>query len=134
MVPRRASSGERASAGARAAGLEMREDLVDHRRLGDERDDPHGAVARGTRERVDFEDLLQQGRPAAGGLRGRESWRGDDHGRRRRQGFRRTPHSARAVGVPAIVPRGDVPLVRNVDQDPREELQRVDGLGVSSPE
>jgi hypothetical protein len=36
------------------------EDLVDHRRLREERDDPHRAVAGGTREGVDLEDLLEQ--------------------------------------------------------------------------
>ncbi len=34
------------------AGTEEREDLVDHRRLGDERDDPHRPATRRTRERV----------------------------------------------------------------------------------
>jgi hypothetical protein len=37
----------------------MREDPIDHRHLGDERDDPHGAMAGGTRERVDA-TLFQQ--------------------------------------------------------------------------
>ena len=32
------------------------------------RDDSHGTVARRARERVDLEDLLEQGRPAAGGM------------------------------------------------------------------
>jgi len=44
------------------------EDLVDHRRLGDEGDDAHRTVAGRTRQRVDVEDLLQQGRPPAGGF------------------------------------------------------------------
>ncbi|WP_434481137.1 hypothetical protein [Gemmatimonas sp.] len=48
-----------------SAGSAVGEDLVDHRRLGDECDDAHGAVAAGTRERVDLEDLLKQGRPPA---------------------------------------------------------------------
>jgi hypothetical protein len=64
----------------RGAGAEVREDLVDHRRLGDEGDDAHRAVAGGTGERIDFEDLLQEGRPSVGGLRGRQSWRGDNRG------------------------------------------------------
>ena len=51
--------------GARAAGPERREDLIDHRRMGEERDDPHGAMAGRARERVDLEDLLKQGRPPA---------------------------------------------------------------------
>jgi hypothetical protein len=38
------------------------EDLVDHRRLGNERDDAHRAVAGRTRERVDLNELLQEGR------------------------------------------------------------------------
>ncbi len=56
----------------------MREDPVDHRGLGDERDDPQGAMAGRARQRVDLEDLLQERRPPAGRLGGRESWRGDD--------------------------------------------------------
>ena len=39
---------------ARGAGPEVREELVDHRRLGDERDDAQRAVAGRTRERVDL--------------------------------------------------------------------------------
>jgi len=62
----------------RCAGAEVREDLVDHRDLEDARDDPHGAMAGRAREWVDLEELLEQRRPPAGGLRGGESWRGDD--------------------------------------------------------
>ena len=40
-----------------------------------------------------------------------------------------TPQPARAVGVPAVVPRGHVALVGNVDQHPRQELQGVLGFG-----
>ena len=40
-----------------------------------------------------------------------------------------TPHSARKVGVPTVVPRGDVALVRNVHEDAGEELERVGGFG-----
>jgi hypothetical protein len=49
----------------RGAGPEVREDLVDHRRLGDERDEAHRAVAGRTRERVDLNELLQEGRRRA---------------------------------------------------------------------
>ena len=51
----------------RRAGAEVGEELVDHGRLREERDDPHRAVAGGTRERVALDKLLQQGRPPAGG-------------------------------------------------------------------
>ncbi len=64
----------------RGAGPEMREDPVVHRRLGDERDDPHGAMAGRARERVDLEELLPEGPSSAGGLGRRESWGGDDQG------------------------------------------------------
>ncbi len=47
-----------------------------------------------------IEDLLEQRRPAARGLAGRESWRGDDLGRHRRRRLRHAPHAARTVGVP----------------------------------
>jgi len=40
--------------GRRRAGAEVREDLVDHRRLRDARHDPHGTVAGRAREWVDF--------------------------------------------------------------------------------
>ena len=56
----------------RGAGAEVREDLIDHRRLRDEGDDPHRAVAGRAREGVDFKDLLQERRPPAAGLGGRE--------------------------------------------------------------
>ena len=49
----------------RRAGAEGREDLVDHRGLRDERDAAHDAVAGGTREGVDLEDLLEQRRRRA---------------------------------------------------------------------
>ena len=52
----------------RHAGAEVREDLVDDRRLRDAGDDAHRAVAGGTREGVHLEDLLQEGRPSAGGV------------------------------------------------------------------
>ncbi len=57
-APRGVGRGRRASA-------EVGEDLVDHRRLGDERDDAHHAVAGRTRERVDLNELLQEGRRRA---------------------------------------------------------------------
>ncbi len=50
---------------ARGAGPEVREDLVDHRRLSNERDDAHRAVAGRTRERVDLKELLEQRRRRA---------------------------------------------------------------------
>ena len=43
------------------AGPTVGEDLVDHRRLGDERDEPHGPVTRRTREPVDLEELPEEG-------------------------------------------------------------------------
>ncbi|WP_439643985.1 hypothetical protein, partial [Gemmatimonas sp.] len=49
----------------RGAGPERREDLIDHRRLGEERDDPHGAMAGRARERVDLEELLEERRREA---------------------------------------------------------------------
>ena len=49
----------------RHAGAEVREDLVDHRPLGNERDEAQRAVAGGTRERVVLEDLLEQRRRRA---------------------------------------------------------------------
>ena len=78
----------------------MGEDLVDHRPLRDERDDPHRPATRRTRERVDLKDLLEQGGPPAGGLGRRESGRGDDGGWPVRRGGRRlVPHAAGAVGI-----------------------------------
>jgi len=49
----------------RGAGAEVREDLVDHRRLGADGDETHRAVAGGAREGIDCEDLLQQRRRRA---------------------------------------------------------------------
>jgi hypothetical protein len=53
---------------AGGAGPKVCEDLVDDRRLRDERDDPHRTLAGRAREGIDFEDLLEEGRPAATGL------------------------------------------------------------------
>ena len=84
--------------GSGGAGAEVRHDLVDHRRLRDEGDDPHDAVARGARERVDLEELLEERRPPAGGLRRRQSWRVHDRQRcTGRDGLLLGPHPARAV-------------------------------------
>ena len=47
---------------ARGAGAEVREELVDHRRLRHERDEAQRAVAGRTRERVDLNELLEQRR------------------------------------------------------------------------
>ena len=107
----------------------MSQDLVDHGPLRDEGDEAHGAVARWARERVDCEALLPPGRPAVGRLGRLPSWRGDDHGRRiGHDGLGLAAHAARAIGVPAVVPRGHVALVRNVGQRPRQELQGVRGF------
>ncbi len=68
--------------------------------------------------------------PPARGLGGREPRRG--HHRHRSigtGGLCLTTYPARAVGIPAIVPRGHVALVRDVDQHARQELQRVGCLG-----
>ena len=43
------------------AGPKVGEDLVDRRRLGDKGDAAHRAVAGGTRERVDLEEMLEEG-------------------------------------------------------------------------
>jgi len=84
----------------------MREDPVDHRGLGDARDDPHGPATRRARQRVDLEDLLQQGRPPAGRLGRRQPGCGNHRGPIVRCGGRRLPpHAPRAIGIPAIVPR-----------------------------
>ena len=80
--------GERLTGGA---GTEVREALVDHRRLGDDGDDARRAVAGGLRERVDLEALLEQDCPPARGLGRRQPWRGND---RRRP----PPSPARHVG------------------------------------
>jgi hypothetical protein len=112
------------------AGPEVGEDWVDHRRLGDAGDEAPRAVAGRARQRVDLENLLEQGRPPAAGLGRRESGRGDDHGRRlERGGLSLTSHPTRTVGIPARVPRGDVALVGDVHQHPGQELERVGGLG-----
>ena len=62
LVSCRASTG---ALGRRRAGPEVGEDLVDHRRLRDERDEAHDAVAGGIREGVDLEELLEQRRRRA---------------------------------------------------------------------
>ena len=76
-------------------------------------------------------ELLQEGRPPAGRFRGCQPWGGHDHRRPlRRSRLGPAARAARPVGIPAIVPRRHVALIRDVDQHPREELQRVGGFGV----
>jgi hypothetical protein len=112
------------------ARAEVGEDLVDHRGLGDEGDDPHRAMAGRARERVDFEDLLKQGRPPAGGLGRRQPWRRDEGERPFPRGRHHLlPHATRPIGIPAVVPRRDVARVGDVHEHPGEELERVGGLG-----
>jgi hypothetical protein len=112
------------------AGPEVGEDLVDHRRLGDAGDDAYRAVAGRARQRVHLKDLLEERRPTAAGLGRRESGRGDHGGWPvRGGGCRLVPHATGAVGIPAIVPRGDVALVGDVHQHPGQELERVGGFG-----
>ncbi len=88
------------------------------------------AVAGGTCERVDLEDLLKQGRPPAGRLaRGQRSC-GDDRRRPVGSGRRRLlAHASRTVGIPPVVRRRDVAFVGDMAPRPGQELQRVDGLG-----
>jgi len=70
------------------------------------------------------------GSPSGGWPRRRQPRRGDDRGRPVRcRRLRLPPHAAGAIGIPAVVPRRDVPLVGDVDQHPRQELERVHGLG-----
>ena len=130
---RRTGLGRVTRAGVRLTGgaaAEVGEDLVDHRRLRDEGDDPHRALTRRARERVDLEDLLEERGPPAAGLGRREAWHGEDGGwRLERDGLRLPSQPARAIGIPAGVARRDVALVRDMHQDPGQERERVDGLG-----
>lgn len=109
--------------GCRVAGAEVRQDLIDPAACVMNATIRIGPRQLGARERVDLEDLLQEGRPPTGGLgrgqprRGHDGHRGIDGG-----GLRLGAHAARAVGIPAVVPRGHVALVRDVDQHPGEEL------------
>lgn len=113
------------------ACAQVRQDLVDHGRLGNERHDPHRADASGARERVDLEDQLQQCRPAAGGIGGGQPRRGHgQHGRIGSGGLRPAAHAAGAVGIPAIVLRGDLPLVGDVNED---RARNSSGSAVSVP-
>ncbi len=54
----------------RGAGAAVREDLVDHRGLGDARDDPHGPATGRAGQRVNFEELRQERRRSAGTMAG----------------------------------------------------------------
>lgn len=80
--PGRRHPGRWRTARPSGTGPEVRQDLVDHRALGDDRHDPHGALARRARERVHLEELPQECRPAAGGLGGCGPGWGDDRPRR----------------------------------------------------
>jgi len=48
-----------------ALGREVLQDLPNHPRLGDERDDPHRGAAAGAHERIDLVDPADQIRPPA---------------------------------------------------------------------
>ena len=68
-------------------------------------------------------------RPPAGGLRRRQPRRGNHRGWPVRRCWRRLPpHAPPAIGIPPVVPRGDMALVGDVDQHPRQKLQRLHGL------
>ena len=55
---------------------------------------------------------------------------GDDRRRHHPdRGLSLVPHTTRAVGVPAIVPCGDVDIVRDVDQHPSQQGERLHGPG-----
>lgn len=72
-------------------------------RLGDERDEPHRAMAGRARERVDLGNLLQEGRQSAGGLGRRESWGGDDQEWRIGCcGLGLSPHAARTIAERSV--------------------------------
>ncbi|MFN8718870.1 MAG: hypothetical protein ACK5XT_04390 [Gemmatimonas sp.] len=83
----------------RRAGAEVGEDPVDDGRLRDAGDDPHRALARRARERVDLEDLPEERRLPAAGLGWRESGCGHDGGWPVRGGGRRHPLALFATGL-----------------------------------
>ena len=74
----RVEGGFRAPDRAPAPPRVRRQDLIDRRRLRNDRHDPHGAVAGRAPEGVDLEALLPQRRPPAGGLGRRQARRGND--------------------------------------------------------
>jgi len=61
---------------------EVRENSIDHRRVGRARHDLHGAVAGRARTESTREDVPQHCRTTAGDLARLQPWRGDDRGRR----------------------------------------------------
>jgi hypothetical protein len=85
----------------------------------------------GVQERARRPKLLEAyGGSGGRGLGRRQPWRGDDGGRPVRGGGRcLVPHATRAVGIPAVVPRRDVPFVGDVHEHSCQELQWVGGLG-----
>ncbi len=107
------------SAAPRVAALlaEVRQDLVDHRGLRDERHDPHGPVmvpwhvghASGSTSKICCSNAAHRCVASVGASRGGG-------------GLRPAPHPARPIGVPPVLPRGHLPLVRDVGQHPREKL------------
>ena len=77
----------------------------------------------------DLDYPMEQARPAPSGLGWRQPSGGDDRRRYPRLDRRGLPaHPARAILLPAIVPRGEVALIWDVDQHVSKELQRVGGL------
>ncbi len=108
----------------------MRENLVDYRALGNEREDPHGATTGRTGERVHFVDAPQELGPPPPRLAERQRLALGDLDRCGLDvgGGRLATDAAWPIGVPPVIARHHLVLVRDVRHEAREELQRIDGL------
>ena len=103
----------------------MVDDSIHHLMVGEERDDLHGAAAVRTKHRVNLIDLTDHLSPALGGD-GPELLLDNEEGRKRQSRLLDLP--SMGVGVEAIVRHGDLALVRDMGDDPGDELQIIHRL------
>jgi hypothetical protein len=125
---RSAVGGPRRAAGTPASAANVLEDPVDHCALSNEGDDPHVASAGGAAERIDLEQLPEEFSQAPARFTEREQHGRSDERRLIRGRLTPPPCTAHAIGVVSVLPRHHLMLVRNVRGEPRQELQRINGL------
>jgi len=109
--------------------LQVVDDAVHHREVGEERDDLHAAAAPRADHGINFIDFPDHLSPALRGD-GPQLFLHDPEGHRHQA--RLLDLSPMGVGVEAIISDRDLPLIRDMGDDPGDELQVVHPLYLSS--
>jgi hypothetical protein len=100
--------------------LQVTDDPVDDRRLGQESDNLHPPAAAGASERVHFIDLPYHLGPALGRDGPKLLL---DHPERNRNPARLPDLPPVGIGIESVIAHRDLALVRNMGSDPGDELQ-----------